>query len=123
MKKLITVLSATALLVLTGAAAAANKTVTLAVDNMTCAVCPITVKKALNSVAGVSKTEVSYERKEAVVTYDDAKTDVESLKTAMAYGTVVASFTVEDFSLRRFQRTDRDEIERRLGTYRRMMAF
>ncbi|HZP94627.1 MAG TPA: mercury resistance system periplasmic binding protein MerP [Burkholderiales bacterium] len=79
MKKLITVLSATALLVLTGAAAAANKTVTLAVENMTCAVCPITVKKALNSVAGVSKTEVSYERKEAVVTYDDAKTDVESL--------------------------------------------
>jgi sugar/nucleoside kinase (ribokinase family) len=51
------------------------------------------------------------------------KTDVESLKTAMAYGTVVASFTVEDFSLRRFQRTERDEIDRRLAGYRKMMAF
>ena len=29
-------------------------------------------------------------------------------RRAMAYGTVVASFNVEDFSLRRFQRTERD---------------
>jgi hypothetical protein len=41
----------------------------------------------------------------------------------MAYGTVVASFNVEDFSLRRFQRTDRDEIDRRLADYRAMMSF
>lgn len=46
---------------------------------MTCAVCPLTVKKALHRVAGVSATEVSYERKEAVVTFDDAKTSVEAL--------------------------------------------
>ena len=51
------------------------------------------------------------------------KTDPASLKTAMAYGTVVASFNVEDFSLRRFQRTDRDEIDRRLESYRAMMSF
>lgn len=51
------------------------------------------------------------------------QTDPAALKTAMAYGTVVASFTVEDFSLRRFQRTERDEIDRRLGQYRAMMAF
>lgn len=51
------------------------------------------------------------------------KTDTSALKTAMAYGTVVASFNVEDFSLRRFQRTDRAEIDRRLDTYRNMMAF
>ena len=44
-------------------------------------------------------------------------------RRAMAYGTVVASFNVEDFSLRRFQRTDRDEIDRRLEQYRAMMAF
>ena len=59
--------------------AAATQTVTLAVKNMTCAVCPITVKKALNGVAGVSNTEVSYERKETVVTFDDAKTNAEVL--------------------------------------------
>lgn len=51
------------------------------------------------------------------------RTDAEALKTAMAYGTVVASLNVEDFSLRRFQRTDRAEIDRRLGEYRRMMSF
>jgi sugar/nucleoside kinase (ribokinase family) len=51
------------------------------------------------------------------------KTDMTSLKTALAYGTVVASFTVEDFSLRRFQRTTREEIDRRLNQYRTMMSF
>lgn len=66
-------------LALTGLATAATKTVTLAVKNMTCPVCPITVKKALNRVAGVSDTNVSYERKEAVVTYDDTQTDVAAL--------------------------------------------
>lgn len=58
---------------------AATTTVTLAVENMTCAACPITVKKALNKVDGVATTEVNYERKEAVVSFDDAKTNVETL--------------------------------------------
>jgi sugar/nucleoside kinase (ribokinase family) len=52
-----------------------------------------------------------------------ADTDHASLKKAMAYGTVVASLAVEDFSLRRFQRTDRDEIDRRLAVYHDMMSF
>jgi sugar/nucleoside kinase (ribokinase family) len=51
------------------------------------------------------------------------KSDLASLKTAMACGTVIASFNVEDFSLRRFQRTERDEIDRRLDSYRSMMSF
>ena len=51
------------------------------------------------------------------------KTDLASLKTAMAYGTVVASFNVEDFSLRRFQRTERAELDDRVHKYRSMMAF
>ena len=51
------------------------------------------------------------------------KTDPASLKTAMAYGTVVASLNVEDFSLRRFLRTERAEIDKRLADYRSMMAF
>jgi sugar/nucleoside kinase (ribokinase family) len=51
------------------------------------------------------------------------KTDPATLKRAMAYGTVVASINVEDFSLYRFQRTDRDEIDRRLESYRTMMSF
>lgn len=79
MKKLAVFVFAAALAVSVGTAAAATKTVTLAVKNMTCPVCPITVKKALNSVAGVSHADVSYARKEAVVTYDDAKTNVDAL--------------------------------------------
>ncbi|MGJ0427276.1 mercury resistance system periplasmic binding protein MerP [Methylocystis sp.] len=61
---------------------AATKTVTLSVSNMTCAACPITVKKALTKVEGVQSAEVSYEKKEAVVTYDDARTNVEALTKA-----------------------------------------
>lgn len=61
---------------------AAIKTVSLAVPGMTCATCPITVKRALNKVDGVTKVEVSYEKKEAVVTFDDAKTAVKTLTDA-----------------------------------------
>ncbi len=51
------------------------------------------------------------------------RTDAAALKTAMAYGSVIASFNVQDFSLRRFQRTDRAEIDARLEAYRAMMSF
>ena len=61
---------------------AAMKTVTLSVDNMTCAVCPITVKKSLEKVAGVTQTKVSFETKEAIVTYDDSKTTLKKLQDA-----------------------------------------
>ena len=40
-------------------ALAEQKTVTLDVTGMTCAACPITVKKALTKVDGVSSVEVS----------------------------------------------------------------
>lgn len=79
MKKFITVAATTILVAYAGLAVAAPKTVTLTVESMTCAVCPITVKKALNGVAGVSKIEVNYEHKEATVTFDDSKTNVEAL--------------------------------------------
>ncbi len=63
-------------------ALAATKTVTLSVTKMTCAACPITVKKALDKVEGVEKVEVSFENKEAVVTFDDAKTKAKDLMEA-----------------------------------------
>lgn len=55
------------------------KTVTLDVPGMTCATCPITVKAALKKVPGVTDVSVSYERLEAIVTYDDAKTNTQAL--------------------------------------------
>lgn len=61
---------------------AATQTVTLSVPGMTCAACPITVKKALFRVEGVSKAEVSFAKREAVVTLDDAKTSMHKLTKA-----------------------------------------
>ncbi|MGH8395995.1 MAG: mercury resistance system periplasmic binding protein MerP, partial [Pseudomonas sp.] len=61
---------------------AAMQTVTLSVAGMTCAACPITVKKALAKVEGVSKIDVSFEKREAVVTFDDAKANVQKLTKA-----------------------------------------
>jgi mercuric ion binding protein len=58
---------------------AAPQTVTLSVPGMTCAACPITVKKALSKVEGVSTIDVSFEKREAVITFDDAKTNVQAL--------------------------------------------
>jgi mercuric ion binding protein len=69
--------------VLTSSAAfAAEKTITLAVQHMTCAACPGTVKKSLLDVSGVTNVAVSAEDKTAVVTYDDSKTQVDALVKA-----------------------------------------
>lgn len=59
-----------------------TRTVTLSVSGMTCPACPIAIKKVLSRVEGVEKAEVSYEKKEAVVTFDDAKTNIEALTKA-----------------------------------------
>ena len=61
---------------------AAEKTVTLAVQNMSCAACPYTVKASLEAVPGVTKVVVSFKEKTAVVTYDDEKSDLTALTTA-----------------------------------------
>ena len=55
------------------------QTVVLDVPGMTCSACPITVRKALEKVPGVQKVKATYEPKEAVVRFDDAKTDVNAL--------------------------------------------
>ena len=49
--------------------------------------------------------------------------DADSLKRAMAYGILVASFTVEDFSLDRLQGIERHDLELRMDKYRRMLNF
>jgi mercuric ion binding protein len=64
------------------AAFADERTVTLAVQNMYCSACPVTVKSSLQAVPGVAKVVVSYADKTAVVTFDDARTAVPALITA-----------------------------------------
>ena len=66
------------------AVAGASQTVTLDVKNMTCAACPITVKKAINQVPGVVSATVEYESRTAVVTFDPSKTSVEGITKATA---------------------------------------
>ena len=63
-------------------ALATTQTVTLSVSGMTCAACPITVKKALTQVDGVSKVGIVFEKREAIVSYDDAKTNIQKLTKA-----------------------------------------
>ena len=46
-----------------------------------------------------------------------------TLKEAMAYGTLAASFTVEDFSLDRLRQIRREDIDQRMEEYKRMLSF
>lgn len=56
-----------------------QKTVTLKVDNMYCASCPYIVRQALERTPGVIDAAVSFRDKQAVVTFDETKTDVAAL--------------------------------------------
>jgi periplasmic mercuric ion binding protein len=47
-----------------------SQLVKLAVQNMTCAMCKFTIKKALQDVNGVKKADVDYEAKTATVAFD-----------------------------------------------------
>jgi len=49
---------------------AAGESVTFSVDNMTCALCPLTVKSVMQRVDGVRSVEVDFEAKTATVLLD-----------------------------------------------------
>lgn len=77
----------TALIVLTAvlafgavSASAATKTTTIHVEGMKCNICSASVTKALKATEGVEKVEVSVEKGEAVIQYDDAKVTEEKLR-------------------------------------------
>lgn len=69
--------------VLAAPAWSALRTVTLSLPTMDCPVCPITVKKALDKVNGVSRAVVEFGKRQAVVQFDDAKTGAEALTRAI----------------------------------------
>lgn len=73
-----------ALVLLATGAAAAERSVTLAVENMTCESCPYIVEKSLERVDGVIDAKVSFEQRTAVVHYDDTRTGIEALTRATA---------------------------------------
>jgi mercuric ion binding protein len=77
-----TLFAGVAVALVSASALAAPQTVTLEVSRMACPLCPITVRKALEKVDGVVKADVSFDKKEAVVTFDDAKTNEQELMKA-----------------------------------------
>ena len=70
------------LLSISGVISAAKQAVILSVPGMNCPVCPITVKKSLQQVAGVKSVNVIYESKTAEISFDDKVTDIKSLLKA-----------------------------------------
>ena len=52
---------------------------TFHVDKMTCATCPITVRKAMQRVDGVKEVSVDLDSKTATVIYDSSFTDAEKI--------------------------------------------
>lgn len=60
-------------------AQAEEKSVTLHLPTMNCAMCPITVKKALMSVDGIIDANVTYGDRQAKVLFNDSKTNTDEL--------------------------------------------
>jgi len=56
-----------------------NQSVTLDMQNMTCAMCKIIIKKALQSVDGVQDVKVDPESKTSTVIFSPQKTTIEAL--------------------------------------------
>jgi periplasmic mercuric ion binding protein len=78
------VLLLTAWVASAGALAAGARTATLDVTHMDCAVCPITVRKALEKVPGVETAKVDFKSKQAVVAFDPEQTTPQALTKATA---------------------------------------
>jgi periplasmic mercuric ion binding protein len=76
-------------------ALAAERTITLAVQNMFCANCPFIVRKSLEAVPGVAKVTVSFKDKTAMVTYDDARVAVSALTAATTNAGYPSALRVE----------------------------
>ena len=58
------------------------RTVVLDVRNMTCALCPITVRKALEKVPGVTGATIDLATKTATVSFDAERANVAALVDA-----------------------------------------
>ena len=64
------------------ALAATPRTAVLDVQNMTCNLCPVTVRKSLEKVPGVSQAQIDFAKKTATVAFDADKTTAAALVKA-----------------------------------------
>ncbi len=65
------------------AAATATKTMTLAVEGMTCTGCENTVQEAVSKIAGVTSVKASHLDSTAVVSFDTTKTSLAAIGDAI----------------------------------------
>ena len=56
-----------------------NHQATFSVEKMTCATCPITVRKSMQRVDGVKEVTVDFDSKTATVIYDVSLTDTKQI--------------------------------------------
>ncbi|MEP0321756.1 heavy-metal-associated domain-containing protein [Bauldia litoralis] len=64
------------------AQAADVETVTFAIENMTCALCPITVRTVMAQVDGVRSVKIDFDAKTALVSFDPSVATVEAIAAA-----------------------------------------
>lgn len=65
-------------------AAETEQTATFDVPGMFCALCPVTVRKAMEGVAGVKTVTVDFEARTATVMFDPSVTTLEAIAAASA---------------------------------------
>lgn len=61
-----------------------EQTATFDVPSMTCALCPVTVRKAMEGVDGVRQVEVDFNARTATVVFDPSVTTIEAIAAASA---------------------------------------
>jgi len=61
---------------------AAEQTVSMDIERMTCALCPLTVRTAMERVDGVQLVKVDFDSKTATITFDDSKTTATEIAQA-----------------------------------------
>lgn len=64
------------------AQATTTRTVRLSIENMTCALCPVTVKSAMAGVKGVKSVEINFDAKTAMVVFDPSITTPDAVAAA-----------------------------------------
>ena len=56
------------------------KEIKLKIEGMHCTGCSSRLEKVLNNTDGVESATVSFEKKQAIITYNESQTDIEHIK-------------------------------------------
>ena len=56
------------------------KEIKLKIEGMHCTGCSSRLEKVLNNTDGVESDTVSFEKKQAIITYNESQTDIEQIK-------------------------------------------